>query len=193
MNVIERLINDDYVEHMKYATERKDNEIFVSELVLCKQRAEFNKRYYYMYQPNNSALIGKLIHRGLELFLYAFNQVEYEKEFSKQLGDYIVRGRVDVITEDEVIEIKTGMDHRDTKPSEHHLQQVRLYMWLTGKQKGRIVYVTYGKLAEYEVTDACSDDEVAYMIDNWLSPRYEWECDYCQFKNLCPHRVERKR
>ena len=193
MKVVGKLIDVDYAEHVKHELEREENTVFVSELVLCKQRSLFNKQFKMLYQPQNATIIGRLIHSGLEAFLQVYFNAQVEVEVSREICGYVVKGRVDALTEDEVIEIKSGLDHKGSEPLEHHRQQVRLYMWLTGKPRGRIVYVTYGHLSEYEVNDPASDDEVMYMIDNWLSPRYDWECEYCQWRSICPYRVERKR
>jgi len=42
----------------------------------------------------------------------------------------------------------------------------------------------------YSAEEALSDEEVAKIAREFFiekkSPRYEWECQYCLYKSLCP-------
>ena len=64
--------------------------------------------------------------------------------------------------------------------------QVQLYLWLSGRERGVIIYVTPSKFREFEVYPEFEDDEdVAILVDEWLSPKYDWECNYCEFSSVC--------
>jgi len=84
-----------------------------------------------------------------------------------------------------VIEIKYASDIRGNEPYEHHILQLRLYLWLTEYEEGRLIYITPNRLIEFKITEKMTDDEVLMMLDTWQSPEWSWECDYCRFYSIC--------
>jgi len=187
-------------EARKRMEERGENELYATELVLCPLKPRFFKMYRELALAHSFspiALLGEFAHMGLERVLQEILgedsvrvEVEYERGVEVDGRSYVVKGRVDAIVGDTVLEIKTSRSDASI-PYQHHIQQLRIYLWLISK--GLLLYVTPERLVEFPVTDPASDEEVIDAIRSIVSgepaPRYPWECQYCPYAQLCPKRV----
>ena len=119
-------------------------------------------------------------------------EVEYEREVIVDNVSYIVKGRIDAIVGDNVVEIKTSRSDINI-PHPHHVQQVRVYLWLTGLRRGLLVYLTPERIAEFYIETPASDGEIIDLIRSIIAgepaPRYSWECNYCAYSSLCPRKT----
>jgi len=189
LDIVTRLFRHKIVERIQKYREREENVIWVSELVQCKQKAEFTKEFYILDVIEPRFVLGDFVHVGMQKFLEEIFLARIEEEFRKELEKYVISGRVDAIVNDTVIEIKYCSDLYENQPYEHHIQQLKLYLWLTEKEKGKLIYISPKRIVEFDVEGKPSDDEVLMLIDTWKSPRYEWECSYCPFSSICPKAV----
>lgn len=198
--LVEGLI-DYYLKMQRERYERtKDTFATVTELVGCKKKAEFSRRYSNWTQIQPQILVGIITHIGVQNWVKEYYQIEaeFEKTFYKKISIFdgygIIEGTVDILnkTNNQVIEIKYSRDVYNNTPYEHHINQVRLYLWLTGCDEGKILYITPERIVEFEVNDPMSDNELLSFIHEWKSPRYEWECNYCSYNQFCPHAIKRK-
>jgi len=189
MSVIERLVKDQWLRQQKFISERKEGVVFITDLTLCPLRREFSKEFPIIYTVEPPTIVGTLCHWGLEEFLDKLLVGQREVELARIIDGVTVQGTIDFMTKDTVFEIKSGRDHIGQEPAEHHVLQVRLYMWLAKKPKGKIIYVTFGRLAEYDVTNPCTDDEVRMLLQDDTAPKWDWECkSYCLYSRICPRR-----
>ena len=62
-------------------------------------------------------------------------------------------------------------------------------MFLTQKKTGIIIYFTPAGIIEHKIDEEISEDFIKELIDSWSSPRYDWECQYCVYRDICPYRV----
>jgi len=179
------LINDIIIETKEHYKNKKENEIWVCELVSCQRKSIINKIYaeYFLLEP--VLVLGQLVHKGFQKWLEEEFGAETEIEFEKHIDMYTIKGRVDAIANREVIEIKYARDIRGNEPYEHHVLQLQLYLWLAEYEKGRLFYITPHRLIEFTITREMTDDGVLMLIDNWQSPMWDWECDYCRFYCVC--------
>lgn len=189
-------------EARKRMESKQDYEVYVTDLVFCPLKVRYQKMYSeialaHAFSP--VTVLGELVHIGLEKFLQdqlgrdVVNvEVECDREIVVDGTAYVVKGRVDAIVGDTVIEIKTSRSDANI-PYQHHILQLRLYLWLTGFNKGLLVYVTPERIAEFEVNTPASDGEVADLVRSIIvgepAPRYAWECSYCPYAYLCPKKV----
>ncbi len=189
-------------ESRKRMEQRLDNEFYVTELIMCPLKYRYAKTYKEIalasaFSP--TTLMGELVHLGLETLLKKLlgedvvkTEVEFDREVVVDGVSYIVKGRVDAIVDDTVIEIKTSRSDVHI-PYQHHVLQLRIYLWLTGLNKGLLLYITPDRVVEFEVNTAASDGEVSDLVRSMLvgepAPRYAWECSYCPFASLCPRKV----
>jgi len=180
-----RLIDDVLIETKEHYEKREDYEIWISEIVACKYKSFLNKIYYEHGFIEPRLILATLIHKGFQEWLRQQYGAETEVDFQKELNNYRIKGRVDAIANGAVIEIKYASDIRGNEPYEHHILQLRLYLWLTEYEEGRLIYITPNRLIEFKITEKMTDDEVLMMLDTWQSPEWSWECDYCRFYSIC--------
>ncbi len=86
-------------------------------------------------------MIGEAIHQLLGAH---FPIGAGEQEYAKKHGDVEIRGRVDRILGDTIIEFKTTADLPRKGPAARlrHVDQLQLYFWLTGLSRGILVYIS---------------------------------------------------
>lgn len=190
--IIEKFIDLDIKERYAHSVFRQPNVIWVSELVQCCKKAQYYEKFPELYQMEPRFWLGKIVHMGFQEFLRKEYGAEIEVEYSKELGNIVISGRIDAIVKDWVVEIKYTSDVYKNEPNDHHVKQVQLYLWLTGLEKGKLIYISPKKFMEFDVLEKPSDDEVLMYYDTWKSPRYDWECNYCPFSAICSNAVVRR-
>ncbi|MBP1357370.1 MAG: CRISPR-associated protein Cas4, partial [Sulfolobus sp.] len=151
------------------------------------------------YSP--AAILGDLVHKGLEsLNLLSNFEIQSEVETAKiiDLKDrkINVKGRVDILLKNKnneiiIVEIKTARKDIGL-PLQHHILQLRIYLWLFNTKNGILIYITPDRLSEYEVKEPATDDEIRMLLSELLSaskaPKYIWECKYCEYNIVCPNK-----
>jgi len=180
-----RILIADRIVHI--SDKKEKNVVWVSDLIRCKLKGEYELLYTELYDIQPYQVLGYLLHMGLEKFLAMTQEGMSEYDVEKEIDGVKITGRIDFLTDDTVYEIKYMRDHRDNKPLEHHVLQTRIYMWMTDRKKGKIIYVTPNRIAEYDITDPMNDDEVRILLEERDKiPRWDWECKYCEWSKICP-------
>ncbi len=191
-------------EARKRLEEKLDNEIYVTDLIYCPLKYKYQKIYRELALGvafNPVALYGEIIHQGLERLLsilFGVDNIRVEVEYKKTIylnldnNTYIIKGRVDAVVGDYVIEIKSSSSDKNL-PYEHHIIQTKIYLWLSNLNKALIIYITPNRIVEYQVEGAISDRELIGLVENIITcqqtPRYPWECRYCTYSILCPSKI----
>jgi len=174
----------------------RENSYAVYEVLECKAKVEFTRSLPYTIVStfmSPSSIIGLLVHEG---FGSIFSDVcsTYCKVYSKEVEvdgvKYVINGWPDYYDGYRVIELKYT-SHPVKEPENRHIQQVRMYLWLTEARKGYLLYITPRKVYEFEIDNPMTNEEVVELIKNWTSPRDPSECTQCIFRSVCPHSVER--
>jgi len=171
--------------------------VYVTDLVSCPQKRHYRMIYpelVFHFEP--IFILGNLIHLGLESVLKEEGydiEVEFEKIFNIEGEEYIVKGRVDAISETEIVEIKSTRSDINI-PLEHHILQLQLYLNLLNKEKGILIYITPERISEYQISKKEIDITRLLMetVKNTIHPRWSWECKYCTYAKLCPYKVVNK-
>jgi len=168
----------------------------VTTILHCYTRARFDKKYG-LYRPiptNINTLLGLLFDFTIKVVLQGYPPPDhhYVKEYEDSDGNkYTIHAGPDVVLGDEVVELKYTSMPLEKIPLEHHELQLKIYMNILDKS-GRLVYLTpYGvREIYYSREEALTDREVAELARQFFiekkSPRYDWECQYCLYKSLCP-------
>ncbi len=185
------------------------NEVHVSALVQCPMKWFYRFKYpdlaraqqYHAYM-----ILGKLVHMGLQSLLMSLDNSEFkvigvEVEAAKSINierngmPLVVRikGRADMIIEDSqgrvIVEIKTARGDYNM-PLQHHELQLRIYMNMLRAKRGLLLYITPDRIAEYPVDKPLDDYELQRLVYEFYqrskTPKFDWECQYCQFNILCP-------
>lgn len=197
-NVVIKLIYEKIVSEQLSRLEDARNPylIYVTDLTSCTYKFHMRKHYPELtltFEP--VVALGSIAHWGVGALLKE-KGIEVEVEVSKiiKLNDkvYTIKGRVDAIdrANETVIEVKTARSAIGT-PKEHHVKQLNVYLELTGFERGVLVYIAPDKVVEYSVTRKPVDLEleVRDLVEDRYHPRYSWECAYCVYRKLCPHRA----
>jgi len=192
MSLVERVLRRSFLRHREIADDLRNGKVHVSLLIRCRRYRELMARHDILFNPSPSMMLGEIVHEGVKSFSITEKLEGYEVMEERKINGKTIVGIADILYENEVVEIKFTRAHRDNRPLEHHLMQLRLYMWLFNRPRGRLVYVTPDRLCEYEIDNPMSDDEVIMLLEDESSPKWpEWECSYCDYSGLCEKRVRR--
>jgi len=176
------------------------NRVYVTEITQCPLRAWLSRTVGGALSREKIVilLLGDDVHYLLQ---DKFPLGEGEKSFEKQHGGVTIVGRVDRMMGDVLLEFKTA-SRIPKQPLSHHVDQMQLYFWLTGKERGFIVYVakTNGQVKAYEVRR--DEERIARLLEKAVSlsksladgkppmpvleEGEEWQCRYCEFTDYCP-------
>ncbi|MCC6017092.1 MAG: CRISPR-associated protein Cas4 [Desulfurococcaceae archaeon] len=201
ISIVDKLYRWRIDEAVKKLESKLDNEFYVTDLIYCPLKYRYQKMYKELTISsaiNPTTLLGELTHYGVEKILIDLFgpenvklEVDYEKGIEVDGVLYIVKGRIDAIIGDWVIEVKTSRSDISI-PQNHHVMQTRIYLWLTGFNKALLLYITSNRVAEYIVDKPASDGEIADLLRSTITgapaPRYPWECRYCTYSTLCPYK-----
>ena len=129
--------------------EDRSSEIHVTDLTTCIRRSYFEKVYGRKINYPNSLFIlrGILVHEAILEQLAKELKANYEIEIEYK-G---IKGRIDLLTEKEVIEIKT-INKVPIFPYSGHLEQLNFYCFASDRDVGILVYVGIadGKVISFE-------------------------------------------
>lgn len=142
-------------------------------------------------------------------------EVPVEADYHTIIDDEVVKvkllGRIDALKVDlcdagafvDIYEIKTSQKLPE-QPYEHHILQVKMYTTMLFSDPNLqdkigiarpehvneyIMYVTPQGIRTFPVTlyniDVSFEELIKDYIENRKIPRYEWECNYCPFREIC--------
>ncbi|WP_016730836.1 CRISPR-associated protein Cas4 [Saccharolobus islandicus] len=184
----------------KKVHEKKDsNTIYVTDLLYCPLKPRLREQFKeltYAETYNPSTLQGSLIHESVERILAEELNAEVEVPVTKELtidGEvYKLVGRIDAIKDNVIIEIKTSKTDVGI-PREEHVLQLMIYITMLKAQYGILLYITPDRVTEFHVDYGMSDDKLIEFVQDYIYtrriPRHDWECKYCVYAKVCPHKV----
>ncbi|MEM4912374.1 MAG: PD-(D/E)XK nuclease family protein, partial [Metallosphaera sp.] len=115
---------------------------------------------------------------------------------------YTIVGRADAVKDNTIIEIKTSKSDIGI-PRLEHILQLRIYInmlndnlnWNNrfGTFYGILLYITPDRITEFHIDNGINEDELSELVQDFLyqrkTPKHEWECKFCVFAKVCPHKV----
>jgi CRISPR-associated exonuclease Cas4 len=139
---------------------------------------------------NSRFVVGWLIEEAVKKLMGA-KELKCHRIVETQSGRYVVAGTADAFLEEEdtVIEVKylTGMFGA---PHEHHILQLQLYLYLSGKKKGELwMFSPEGSFAQ--PVEPASEQQVAELVESHVAknpaPKWaDWECAKgCVYEEWC--------
>jgi CRISPR-associated exonuclease Cas4 len=165
--------------------------IFVHELLQCPLRQDFAQKFPEVEMAslyNSRFVVGYLIEEAVKKITGA-RELECHRIVETQNGKYVVAGTADAFLEEEdaILEVKylTGMFGA---PHEHHILQLQLYLYLSGKKKGELwMFSPEGAL--FQPVEPASEQQVAELVESHTAknpaPKWEWECTHCLYEEWC--------
>jgi CRISPR-associated exonuclease Cas4 len=173
----------------KFASEGKKL-LFVHELCECSEKRKMRLRFPEIERAttyNPRFALGQLVEDALKHRFQNEGENVYMKELQMNDGKYVISGMVDIIDPETKtpIEIKYQTSLQKSL-HEHHVLQMKAYLWLLNAKRGEIIYLSPEGLKTYSVSEPLTDEEVKALIKEEKAPRWlEWECQYCPYQQFC--------
>ncbi len=175
--------------------------VYVSEAGKCIRYVYFSRVIGQIEDKNKLPQVknGKNLHKNFQdVMVKLFKEyIEVEKPVKFIRKNLILKGRVDILTESGVIEIKT-CNRMPRYPYENHLRQINIYMKLTNKTRGLLIYINQNNEEDrkyFEVNfdpelfeeDMMRFEELMKAVENKIPPRKEPSplCKFCEYKEFC--------
>jgi len=164
--------------------------LFVHEICECSEKRKMRLRFPELERAetyNARFVIGELIEEALKKRFKNEGNSIYTKELNIDGKQYVICGTADIIDPESKtpIEVKYQTALKD-EPKEHHVLQLRLYLWLLGAERGELLYVSPEGLKSFIVERPLAEREIIELIKSERAPRWvEWECKYCQYQQFC--------
>jgi CRISPR-associated exonuclease Cas4 len=177
----------------KFAKEGKKL-IFIHELCECSEKRKMRLRFPEVEKAityNPRFALGQLVEDALKHRFQNKGENVYTKESN---GNYVISGMIDIIDPETKtpIEIKYQTSLQKS-PHEHHILQLRAYLWLLNAKRGEIIYISPEGLKTYSVSEPLTDEEVKALIREEKTPRWpEWECQYCPYQQFCNKSIKHR-
>ena len=213
-DIISLIIRDKLHESLEHLEKKSENVYSVTELIRCTKQNEYLRLFRVPNLPNLAIINGILTHLGIQVCLSKYENFEIEVDYTKTIKDddvYIstmegqklihakeegkeiqVVGRIDIQKDNEIWEIKTLNAIPQQPPSEHYILQCRIYLWLTGADVCHLIELSRDEYRITDITEPVTDMDVLLLIYDKKSPRWEWECEYCPYKNICTEKIKRR-
>jgi CRISPR-associated exonuclease Cas4 len=164
--------------------------LFVHELCECTEKRKMRLRFPDIEKAtayNPRFALGQLVEEALKHRFQNEGENIYMKELKINDGSYVISGMIDIIDP----ETKTPIEIKyqtmlQKSPHEHHVLQMKAYLWLLNTKQGEIVYVSPEGIKAYIVSEPLTDEEVKALIKEEKAPKWpEWECQYCPYQQFC--------
>jgi len=178
----------------------KSDEFRISELVYCPAKAYYYRKLGMRPKLNGKMLSGLLFHEKLPLVFKDLvkGKVEFEVECVKDYRDYKIKGHADVVSDDTVYEFKFSASKLEGKLPLNYYLQSNAYACMLDKENYALVFVNSFTL-ESRVLSGKKDASAFKIIENSAKkiyeclkndivpdgPAYEWECRFCNLKDVC--------
>jgi len=174
--------------------------VFAHELTRCSKANEFDKELPDMAKARRfepALILGELVHVGVDHITLKYSsrvstiynlpelcvpETYYYKEFHRR--KLIVCGTPDLVFNGCPVDLKyQRAPVSDAK--DHHISRVKIYMNLMRANTGYVFYITPRKISTFVITEPYSDEELLNLVDQYIAPRWDWECSWCIYSKLC--------
>ena len=209
MNLEELIINTLHQHLLRYQKYHKEREKLAKEkgcktyipvhaLIYCSQKYYFEQifkeRLATLTLTQPILIIGELIHQGIYQLFQGRAEIEPLLYKVIEVGEekYLLTGTPDLLLHtpqgDIIVDIKFSLTG---EVRDHYKLQIAYYKFLANTTQGYLLILSpkgikIVPVAE-EITEPRIKTEISKLLDNTEHPKYEWECQYCLFKNLCPY------
>jgi len=132
----------------------------------CLRRAYFSAtRGEPLFLPkiNMILFLGRAVHESVESAVLDCYGDEHEIAVEVPIDDGLLKGVADMIIDDTIIEIKTVSTDLPRAVDKNHLMQLQAYLYMTGMDYGKVVYISRadGSIEEFDIKRS-KESEKAY-------------------------------
>jgi CRISPR/Cas system-associated exonuclease Cas4 (RecB family) len=165
--------------------------LFAHELLMCSYKRELRSlipELDMVSSFNPKFIVGEIVEQGVGEYMAKLGFKKSEEICVMEFGDIVVAGSPDYVSEDRrtVVDVKYSFNPR---MKDHHMKRVQIYMTLCGAERGVLIYISPRGIISYESTQSLSSKEIVFHATAWSSPKWQWECDYCEFREFCTIRA----
>jgi len=197
-----------YEDLIKQSFKRKyaEDVVFPSEIGICFRRSYLSRKFEFEKQINEIYLdLGEQQHKHIEEYFKEKLNCQVEIEIHDEIENLKINGRIDLICNNDLIELKT-IATQYFQIKEYHLYQVALYYYILKKQNYKInnVYIIYlnritKEVKQYKIDDKVLEEQTKKAIE-WIKKYKEYLkaedykkvpgvnnfiCKHCEFKAKC--------
>ena len=164
-----------YEEFVKQSFKMKypEDTIFPSEIGICFRKSYFSRKFEFEKAVNEISLdLGEQYHEKVEHYFEEKLNCKTEIEINGVIEGMKISGRIDLICNNDLIELKT-ISTNYFQIKDYHLYQVAIYYYLLQKQNYKIdnVYIIYLNRLNREVKQFLIDKK---LIDEYIQKAIEW-------------------
>ena len=182
---------------------KENKKIYVTDLVGCIRRSYYIKKYGFQVDESTALwlLFGGLFHDLITPAIAEAFKGQKEVSINYKFEDVEIHGRVDVLLDDSIIELKT-CSKLPIKPKLSHVEQLNVYMNILNKKIGYLVYISKVQadtvvfeceknhrmfqqtLEKAKLLKKALDNDIPPEVNLPLSARRQF-CDSCPFYEKC--------
>ena len=172
--------------HMREKYRRVPEATHVHDLTRCSTKREMEERFpqlaeTVLFKP--PVQMGEMVHT----FIESLPTIDRAQQiFERRVNRHLVVGKPDITTEEAVYCLKYR-ERLYREPRVHDVLEAGIYAWLARKPYGHIIYINPREFKEWVYLPTTTEN-VLYLIEHPMSPRWGWECRLCPFKPVCPIR-----
>ena len=171
--------------------------VFVTEITQCLRKSYFQRKYGF--RPAGEKAVILMLGSALHYIVQKYSDYDgklVEVPVKAEFEGVELKGRVDLLLDDSVVELKTVIKVPDSV-LEHHRDQLLLYMFMSGRERGYVVYVGKkdGAVEAYEVQNDPERLKTLLSRAKKLSqhlmnnekpdPEPSWLCRFCEYRRIC--------
>ena len=174
-----------YEEFVKQSFKMKypEDTIFPSEIGICFRKSYLSRKFEFERGINEISLdLGEQHHERIESYFVEKLGCKSEVEVKGEIENIKISGRIDLICNNDLIELKT-ITSNYFNIKEYHLYQVSIYYYLLQQQNYKIdnIYIIYLNRLNKEVKQFLIDKKV---LDEYVKKAIEWIKKFKEFIKL---------
>ncbi|ARQ96684.1 hypothetical protein [Sulfolobus islandicus rod-shaped virus 11] len=173
---------EDFVKQ-SFKVKYPEDTIFPSEIGICFRKSYLSRKFEFERGINELVLdLGEQYHEKVEHYFEEKLNCKTEIEINGEIENIKISGRIDLICNNDLIELKT-ISTNYFQIKEYHLYQVSIYYYLLQQQNYKIdnVYIIYLNRLNREVKQFLIDKK---LIDEYIQKAIEWIKKFKEFIKL---------
>lgn len=158
---------------------------YVTDLIKCgNNRRNLTAHETARLSIKPSLVIGSLVHSGIQRIFEQYGWVS-EVSTNKNIDNYTIRARCDMIKGNEIIEFKytSYLQNNIWASKRNNIDQCKIYNNLFDTDVVHLIFLSPKSMMQVDIKDRFTDNDILEMIENPKIPRYDWECKYCNVEN----------
>lgn len=163
---------------------------FAHELTSCTKKREYESIFGEVslaqsFKPQ--ILVGEIVEAGLAEYLSQLGLRKPERFWAREVESFIIAGSpdyVDCVDKPQIV-VDVKYTSFDIEPRSHHAERVQIYLWLTGAERGVLLYISPHGIKSFDIWEPMDESDILMRIRSQKAPMYDWECKFCAYSQYC--------